>query len=105
MPTSDPPITPIAAQAQLKGLRDLLADRWLELRAELHADEPAQREATDVAKHEVSDRKDEAAQRSLSGLDGAKSKAISTQWLKWKVPCVGSRAAPTAPARTAVSRS
>lgn len=64
-------MVPIATQAQFKGLRDLLADRWLELRAELHADEQAQREATDVATREVSDRKDEAGQRSLSDLEGA----------------------------------
>ena len=64
-------MVPIATQAQLKGLRDLLADRWLDLRAGLHADEQAQRETTEIATREVTDRKDEAARRLLSDLDGA----------------------------------
>lgn len=64
-------MSPIATQAQIKVLRDRLADRWLVLRAELHADEQAQRKATGVATREVSDRKDKAAQRSLSDLEGA----------------------------------
>jgi len=60
-----------ATQAQLKKLRDLLADRWLELRAELHADEQAQRELTNRVTGEVSDRKDEAVGRLGSELEGA----------------------------------
>ena len=60
-----------ATQAELKKLRDLLTDRWLQLRAELHADEQAQRGLTDDVTREVSDRKDEAAQRLRSDLDGA----------------------------------
>lgn len=68
---SDPTTMPIATQAQFKGLRDLLADRWLDLRAGLHADEQAQRETTEIATREVTDRKDEAARRLLSDLDGA----------------------------------
>jgi len=60
-----------ATQAELKELRDRLADRWLQLRAELHADEQAQRELGDSGTSEVSDRKDEAAQHSRSDLEGA----------------------------------
>ena len=60
-----------ATQAQLKKLRYLLADRWLQLRAELHADEQAQRELTDHGTREVSDRKDEAAQHLRSDLEVA----------------------------------
>lgn len=47
-----------------------MADRWLALRAELHVDEQAQLEASAVGTREVFDRKDDAAQRSLSGLQG-----------------------------------
>ena len=61
---------PSATHTRFKGLRDRLADRWLALRAELHLDERAQREANAVAAPEVFDRKDEAAQRSLSDLEG-----------------------------------
>ena len=60
-----------ATQAELKELRDRLADRWLQLRAELHADEQAQRELGDSGTSEVSDRKDEAAQHAHSDLEGA----------------------------------
>ena len=60
-----------AAQTHLTKVRDLLTDRRLELRAEVEAAEQAQREATDAAAHEVSDRKDEAARRLLSDLGGA----------------------------------
>ncbi len=58
-----------ATEAQLKELRDLLADRWRQLRADLHADEQAQRELSDHGTW--SDRKEEAAEHSRSGLDGA----------------------------------
>ena len=61
----------LATQTHLTKLRYLLTDRWLELRAEVEAAEQAQREATGAAAHEVSDRKDEAAQRLLSDLGGA----------------------------------
>ena len=61
----------IATQNHLTKVRDLLTDRWLELRAEVEAGEQAQREATGAAAHEVSDRKDEVTQRLLSDLDGA----------------------------------
>jgi len=64
-------MVPIATQAQLKEPRDLLADRWLDLRAGLHADEQAQRETTEAATQEVTDRKDEAVQRLRSDLEGA----------------------------------
>lgn len=60
-----------ATQAQLKELRGRLADRWLQLRAELHADEQAQRELTDHGTGEVSDRKDETAQHLRADLEGA----------------------------------
>jgi len=60
-----------ATQAELKELRDRLADRWLQLRAELHADEQAQRELGDSGTSEVSDRKDEAAQHLRSDWEGA----------------------------------
>jgi len=56
-----------ATQAELKELRD----RWLQLRAELHADEQAQRELGDSGTSEVSDRKDEAAQHLRSDWEGA----------------------------------
>ena len=52
-------------------VRDLLTDRWLELRAEVEAAEQVQREATSAAANEVSDRKDEMAQRLPSDLGGA----------------------------------
>ena len=68
---SEPTMVPIATQAQLKEPRDLLADRWLDLRAGLHADEQAQRETTEAATQEVTDRKDEAVQRLRSDLEGA----------------------------------
>ena len=61
----------LAIQNHLTKVRDLLTDRWLELRAEVEAAEQAQREATGAAAHEVSDRKDEVAQRLLSDLGGA----------------------------------
>ena len=61
----------LISQAHLTNLRGLLTDRWLALRAEVEAAEQAQREATDAAAHEVTDRKDEAAQRLLSDLGAA----------------------------------
>ena len=59
-----------ATRNHLTTLRDLLTFRLLELRAEVHAAEQAQRELTGASAHEVTDRKDEAAQRSLSDLGG-----------------------------------
>ena len=61
----------LATQNHLTKVRDLLTDRWLELRAEVEAGEQAQREATGAAAHEVSDRKHEVTQRLLSHLGGA----------------------------------
>ena len=58
----------LATQTHLTKLRDSLTFRLLELRAEVHAAEHAQREATGASAHEVTDRKDEAAQRSMSDL-------------------------------------
>ncbi len=60
----------LATQTHLTKLRDLLSFRLLELRAEVHAAEQAQRELTGASAHEVTDRKDEAAQRLLSDLGG-----------------------------------
>ena len=60
----------LATQTRLTKLRDLLTFRLLELRAEVHAAEQAQRELTGASAHEVTDRKDEAAQRVLTDLGG-----------------------------------
>ena len=60
----------LAPQIQLTKLRDLLTDRWLELRAEVEAAERDQREASDADAHEVTDRKDEAARHLSSDLGG-----------------------------------
>ena len=59
-----------ATQTHLTELRDSLALRLLELRADVHASEQAQRELTGSSTHEVTDRKDEAAQQSISDLGG-----------------------------------
>ena len=59
-----------ATQTHLTNLRDSLTLRLLELRADVHAAEQAQRELTDSSVHEVTDRKDEAAQQSIANLDG-----------------------------------
>ena len=61
----------LATQTHSTRLRDLLAGRLLELRAEVHAIELAQQEPPGAAAHEVTDRQDEAAQRLLSDLRGA----------------------------------
>jgi RNA polymerase-binding transcription factor DksA len=58
-------------QTHLTNLRNLLNYRLRELRADVHAAEQAQREASLVGGHEVSDRKDEAGQRLLADVDGA----------------------------------
>ncbi len=60
-----------ATQTHLTKLRDLLSLRLLELRAEVHAAEQAQRELIGAAAHEVTDRKDDGTQRLLSDLGGA----------------------------------
>ena len=60
-----------AASSPLAPLRELLIDRLRELRLEVAAADQARREADAGAFHEVSDRKDEAAQRQLADLDGA----------------------------------
>ena len=60
----------LATQTHLTKLRDSLSLRLLELRADMHTSEQAQRELTGSSTHEVTDRKDEAAQQSISDLDG-----------------------------------
>ena len=60
----------LATQTHLTTLRDLLAYRLQELRAEVYAAKQAQ-EPVAAGSHEVADRKDEAAQQQLSGLDDA----------------------------------
>ena len=65
---SDQPMD-LATQTHLTKLRDSLTFRLSELRADVHAAEQAQRELTGFAAHEVTDRKDEAAQQSTSELD------------------------------------
>ncbi len=57
-------------QTHLTKLRDSLTFRLNELRADVHAAEQAQRELTGSSPHEVTDRKDEAAQQSISDLEG-----------------------------------
>ena len=52
----------LATQTHLTILRDSLTLRLLELRADVHAAEQARRELTGSSVHEVTDRKDEAAQ-------------------------------------------
>ena len=59
----------LATQTNLTKLRDSLTFRLLELRADVHAAEQAQRELTGASAHEVTDRKDEAAQQSIADLD------------------------------------
>jgi len=59
----------LATQTHLTNLRDSLTFRLIELRAEVHAAEQAQRELTDSSTHEVTDRKDEAAQQSISDVN------------------------------------
>lgn len=60
----------LATQTHLTKLRDSLTLRLLELRADVHAAEQTQRELTGSSTHEVTDRKDEAAQQSISVVDG-----------------------------------
>ena len=61
----------LTTQTHLAKLRDLLTCRLLQLRAEVNAAEQAQQEPTAAAAHEVTDLKDEEAQRLLSDLRGA----------------------------------
>lgn len=62
----------LATQTHLKTLRDMLTYRQAELRAEVHAAEQAGLAAeAAIVTHEVTDQKDEAAQRQLEGLDSA----------------------------------
>lgn len=56
--------------SELEQLHTLLTCRQGELRADLHAAGQAQRERTDTSLHEVTDRKDDAAQRQSAALDG-----------------------------------
>lgn len=57
-------------QAQLKSLRDLLNDRLVELRADVHAAEQERRSLGDAADQGVSDRKDEAMRGQMTALSG-----------------------------------
>ena len=59
----------LATQTHLTNLRDSLDLRLTELRADVHATEQAQRELTGSSEHEVTDRKDEAAQQSSSDVN------------------------------------
>jgi len=59
----------LATQTRLTSLRDLLNYRLVELRAEVHAAQLARRESGGAGTHEVADRKDEATQQQLDGLD------------------------------------
>jgi DnaK suppressor protein len=61
----------LPTQTHLAKLRGLLTDRLEELRAEVHAGALAHQASTGAVVHEVADRKDEAAQRQASDLDGA----------------------------------
>jgi RNA polymerase-binding transcription factor DksA len=60
-------------QTHLTNLRNLLNYRLRELRAEVHAAEQAQREASLAGAHEVSDLKDEAGQRLRADMDDAQA--------------------------------
>ena len=66
----------LATQTHLTELHDLLNFRLLELRAEVDAAEQAQRELTGASAHEVTDRKDEAAQRVLTDLGGVQEQRV-----------------------------
>ncbi|HUG22738.1 TraR/DksA family transcriptional regulator [Piscinibacter sp.] len=63
----------LPTQAHLATLRDLLNYRLRELRADVHAAEVARQEASVVSTHEVTDRKDEALQEQLTGVDDAQA--------------------------------
>jgi DnaK suppressor protein len=63
----------LPTQAHLKTLRDLLAYRLTELRADVHAADQARRDASGAAAHEVSDRKDEVAEQQFSTMEGAQA--------------------------------
>jgi RNA polymerase-binding protein DksA len=60
-----------ATPAQLTTLRESLNRRLVELRAEVQAAQHARLQSGDAGTHEVADRKDEAAQRQVEGLDSA----------------------------------
>ena len=60
----------LATQTNLTNLRDSLTFRLIELHADVHAAEQAQRELTGSSAHEVTDRKDEAAQQSIADVNG-----------------------------------
>jgi DnaK suppressor protein len=63
----------IATQTHLTTLRDLVTYRLLELRAEVHAAEQAQRQQVAAGADEVSQRKDEAAQQQFSDLNDSQA--------------------------------
>ena len=63
----------LAVKTHLKHLRDALDYRLRELRAEVDADEQAQRELTGTTQHEVTDRKDDATLRQLSDVGAAQA--------------------------------
>lgn len=61
----------LATPTHLSQLRDALNHRLQELRAEVHAAERAQRELTEAAAQEVTDRKDNAMQQQFSEIGSA----------------------------------
>jgi DnaK suppressor protein len=63
----------LPTQTHLATLRDLLNYRLRELGAEVHAADRVRQDASVVAAHEVTDRKDEAVQYQLTGVDDAQA--------------------------------
>ena len=59
----------LPTQTHLATLRELLHYRLRELRAEVHAADRARHDTSVATAHEVTDRKDEAMQYQLTGLD------------------------------------
>jgi DnaK suppressor protein len=64
----------LPTQTHLATLRELLNYRLRELRAEVHAADRAREEASALALHEVTDRKDEATQYQQTGIDEVQAK-------------------------------
>jgi RNA polymerase-binding protein DksA len=61
----------VATQTHLTTLRNSLNYRLTELRAEVHARQMARSNASGTLAHEVTDRKDEAAQEQFADVDDA----------------------------------
>lgn len=59
----------LPTQTHLATLRDLLNYRLRELRAEVHAADRVRQDASVIAAHEVTDRKDDALQYQQTGID------------------------------------